>query len=231
MDKKIAVITPVYNSENYIDKCLETVKNQTYSNLTHYVYDDASCDGTVDVINNYSGHDVCLIQSNKNRGQSFARNTLIAAALADNCSYVAFLDSDDWWSATHLEENLVFLNKANLVFSTPQCISETGVSLWPTFFIPDEFSGVHLNKGNYIWISSVLADIKCFVDHKFITEFNSIEDWDMWLQLYHSGFKLIKQPTPTSFYLIRPVSEKNRGHSIVSKIYEKYKHLNEHETQ
>lgn len=231
MDKKIAVITPAYNSEKYIKTCLETVTNQDYKNLTHYIYDDNSSDATTDIIKNYNGHDVCLIQSNKNRGQSFARNTLILAALADGCSHVAFLDSDDWWANSHLFESIEHLNTSDVVFSNPTCFADTGEQLWPTIFIPEGFSGFHLNQGNFIWISSVVANINCFIDKKFVTEFNGVEDWDMWLQLYYAGSQFTKNLNNTSFYLVRPQSERTRGHTIVPKIHEKYKHLFKNETQ
>lgn len=228
MRERIAVITPAYNSEQYIGKCLDTVNSQSHKNLVHYVYDDCSQDATVDIVKNYTGHDVRLLHAYTNRGQSFARNILIAAALADGCTHVAFLDSDDWWSPDHLATNLKFLNTHDVVFSTPICFADTGEQLWPTIFIPEEFSGEQLGKGNFIWISSVVANINWFVENKFVTEFNSVEDWDMWLQLYHAGARFIKNPQSTTYYLVRPHSERTRGHTVVPKIHEKYKQLNKH---
>jgi glycosyltransferase involved in cell wall biosynthesis len=53
----VAVVTPVYNGESFLSECIESVLNQTYANLEYIVFDDASTDGTVDVVLKYAQRD------------------------------------------------------------------------------------------------------------------------------------------------------------------------------
>lgn len=97
MDKRInlSIIIPVYNAENYIEKCYNSVSGE-YSDLVCEVIfvNDGSTDKSLDVLNRLvAGKENCKIVSQENRGLSGARNTGIENASGD---YILFLDSDDW---------------------------------------------------------------------------------------------------------------------------------------
>ena len=95
---KISVIIPVYNVEQYIERCLKSVMAQTYKgDIECIVVDDCGNDRSIaiakDVIAGYSGDiDFRIIHHEKNKGLSGARNTGIGLAVGD---YVYYLDSDD----------------------------------------------------------------------------------------------------------------------------------------
>ena len=94
---KISIIIPVYNVENFIRRCLESVANQVYPNIEVILIDDASPDKSIDIakefINTYKYSNIFkIIIHEQNRGLSAARNTGIKNSTGD---YLYFLDSDD----------------------------------------------------------------------------------------------------------------------------------------
>lgn len=91
---KISIIIPVYNTEDYIFICINSVQNQIYKNLEIICIDDGSTDKSVEIIKNLMLDDnrIKLIQI-ENHGQGFARNLGLQNATGD---YVLFLDSDDF---------------------------------------------------------------------------------------------------------------------------------------
>ena len=99
---KISVIIPVYNTEKYLEQCLESVINQTYKDLEIICVNDASTDNSFDVINEYSKKDsrIKYINFETNKGVSAARNVGLEAATGD---YICFIDSDDWIEQTQTE--------------------------------------------------------------------------------------------------------------------------------
>ncbi|MBR2735192.1 MAG: glycosyltransferase [Clostridia bacterium] len=92
-DIKVSVIVPVYNTEKYLDECLESIENQTLREIEIICVNDGSKDGSQDVLERHARSDsrVKLINQ-ENAGVAAARNHGLRAAKGD---YVAFVDSDD----------------------------------------------------------------------------------------------------------------------------------------
>lgn len=95
---KISVVIPAYNVEKYINRSIESALNQTYKPFEIIVIDDGSIDNTARLVKNYENHVKYIFQPNQ--GSSSARNFGIDKAKGD---WIAFLDSDDEWIETHLE--------------------------------------------------------------------------------------------------------------------------------
>ncbi len=92
-DKLISVIVPVYNTKEYLPKCLDSILHQTYSNLEIIVISDGSTDGSNDIIKEYANKDNRIIPILKeNTGVSYTRAKGIELAKGD---YIGFIDSDD----------------------------------------------------------------------------------------------------------------------------------------
>jgi len=90
----ISVIIPVYNTKNYLEKCLDSVLNQTYENLEVIIVDDGSTDGSEAMCDEYAQRDSRVkVIHKENGGQCTARNVGLDMATGD---YFAFVDSDDW---------------------------------------------------------------------------------------------------------------------------------------
>jgi len=94
MNKKISVIIPVYNTENYIEKCIRSIMNQTYKNLEILIVNDGSYDSSIDICKKLQSEDSRIIIINQdNMGVSKARNAGLQSATGE---YIGFVDSDDF---------------------------------------------------------------------------------------------------------------------------------------
>ncbi len=91
---KVSVIVPIYKVEKYLERCIESIRNQTYSNLEILLVDDGSPDRCPQMCDSYAQADDRIIVIHKrNGGLSDARNAGIERASGD---YLIFVDSDDW---------------------------------------------------------------------------------------------------------------------------------------
>ncbi|MCI6847610.1 MAG: glycosyltransferase [Erysipelotrichaceae bacterium] len=91
---KLSVIVPVYNVEKYINKCLDSLINQTLKDIEFIFVNDGSLDNSVKIIKEYQKKDKRIkLFNKKNGGQASARNLGLKKA---NGEYIAFLDSDDY---------------------------------------------------------------------------------------------------------------------------------------
>jgi glycosyltransferase involved in cell wall biosynthesis len=105
---KVSIIVPVYNAEQYLDRCIESILSQTFSDFELILVDDGSYDNCPAICDNYAAQDkrVKVIHKN-NGGVSTARNQGIEIAAGD---YLMFIDSDDYVDANMLE---IMLNSAD----------------------------------------------------------------------------------------------------------------------
>lgn len=99
--KKISIIVPVYNAEYYLDRCITSVKKQSYSNWELILVDDGSQDNSCNVCKQHIlQDDRIMLICNNHGGTAKARNTALCIANGD---YIAFLDADDAYHPRFLE--------------------------------------------------------------------------------------------------------------------------------
>lgn len=103
INPKISVIIPVYNSEKYIEKCLESVLNQTYKNYEIIVINDGSKDNSKEILSKYQEKYPEVIKhiEQENKGVAKTRNYGIKLAKGE---YIAFIDNDDYIDQDYLEK-------------------------------------------------------------------------------------------------------------------------------
>ncbi|MDR2869827.1 MAG: glycosyltransferase [Deferribacteraceae bacterium] len=102
---KISVIMPAYNASSYINKSIESVIVQSYSNWELIIIDDGSTDSTLAIVQDFTKKDNRIIfRSQANAGQSVARNIALDLATGD---YIMFLDADDIFVNDRVFENCV----------------------------------------------------------------------------------------------------------------------------
>lgn len=106
----ISVIIPVYNSEKYLSKCLDSIEAQTYRDFNIVIVNDASTDNSLKICEEYSKHypNIKIIKLEKNGGQAAAYTRGIIECEGD---LVSFVDSDDWIAPSMLEELVNSMNK------------------------------------------------------------------------------------------------------------------------
>ncbi len=115
MKRLISIITPVYNVEDYIHVCLNSVLKQTYQDFEIICVDDASTDSTVEILEYFVQKDsrIKILKNESNRGPGFSRNKALNEAKG---KYILFLDGDDWLSLNALEILVEKIEKDNLDF-------------------------------------------------------------------------------------------------------------------
>lgn len=97
----ISVVVPVYNVEKYLEKCVDSILNQTYENLEIFLVDDGSLDNSGYICDEYAKKDKRIIVIHKaNGGLSDARNVAIDQATG---KYITFIDSDDYVALDMIE--------------------------------------------------------------------------------------------------------------------------------
>ena len=181
IDNKVSVIMPGYLAEKYISESIESVLEQTYSNLELIIIIDGGDDRTESIANKYKDNDerVLVISHTQNLGISTARNTGIQKATGQ---YIAFCDSDDIWVKEKISLQIELMKSKNINISHSSAITidgngkETGVRLMP--LVIDKSMII---KRNFIINSSAI------IDRFIINEisFNDIkhEDYDLRLRL------------------------------------------------
>ena len=108
----VSVVIPTFNRAHLIEHAVRSVKAQTFKNWELIVVDDGSTDNTTEVLSRM-GSQIRVI-SQPNSGPSIARNTGVRAASG---TYIAFLDSDDTWLPTKLEEQLELMDQPGVILS------------------------------------------------------------------------------------------------------------------
>ncbi|MCU0523776.1 MAG: glycosyltransferase family 2 protein [Elainella sp. Prado103] len=183
---KVSVIIPAYNAMAFLPETLATVWRQTLSDFEVVIVNDGSTDAIEAWVSRLNDPRVRLI-SQANQGLAGARNTGIAAAQAE---YLAFLDADDRWEPTKLEQQVRVLDAqpdVGLVYTWVRYINETGQ---PTgrLFCNQQRGWVwdSLINHNIVECGSVaMVRRSCFerVGHFDRTLRSFGEDWDMWLRI------------------------------------------------
>ena len=100
----ISVIVPVYNTASYLSRCIESLVNQTYSDLQIILIDDGSTDNSGAIADEWQAIDSRIeVYHQSNRGQSAARNVGLQHAKGE---YIAFVDSDDYIDSNYFSTML-----------------------------------------------------------------------------------------------------------------------------
>lgn len=112
MDEVISIVIPCYNVEKYLNQCLESVVNQTYSALQIILVDDKSPDGSGALCDEWAARDnrIQVVHKEVNEGLGYARNTGLEYVKGD---YILFLDSDDFYDLDLCEKALNRLKESN----------------------------------------------------------------------------------------------------------------------
>lgn len=113
-DNLISIVMPVYNAEKYIEKTIRSVQKQTYTDWELVVVDDCSTDNTLALIETFRDERIRIYVNDENSGAAISRNRALREAKG---RWVAFLDGDDIWKSTKLEEQLAFMREKKYAFT------------------------------------------------------------------------------------------------------------------
>jgi glycosyltransferase involved in cell wall biosynthesis len=159
---KVSIIVPVYNVENYLAKCLNSLINQTHQHIEILVVNDGSKDNSEQIIQDYAKKYPEKIKpfTKENGGLSDARNFGIDRATGD---YIGFVDSDDYVTPTMFAEmvNLAEKHQSKMVICNIQKVDQNGNVTQKLTQIPNMPEKIDLKK-NF----SVFADLSYFACNK-----------------------------------------------------------------
>lgn len=122
---KVSIIVPVYNVQSYLERCLNSILNQSLQDIEIIAIDDGSTDGSTDMLEEYFSKDPRLqLLNTHNGGLSFARNNGIKLAHAD---LIMFCDSDDYYNTdtVRLMYDAITKNKVDIAVGGVQMVYET----------------------------------------------------------------------------------------------------------
>ena len=161
---KISVIVPVYNVENYLPYCIESIIKQTYKNIEIILINDGSTDNSLQLCNKYKKHDRRIkVIDQKNKGLSGARNSGINVATGD---YFSFIDSDDFVAQDYLEYLLSMMEQGVNITTCQSKIAH------------------NYNESNIVISQTGMGDEAISVHDYCVLAFNNVRYLSAWGKLY-----------------------------------------------
>ena len=112
---KVSVVVPIYNSEKYIQKCIDSIINQKYSDWELILVDDGSTDNSISICKKNSEYDSRIhVLTQKNMGSNYARKVGTFASLGQ---YITYVDSDDYVDAYYILNLVMGIKNADLAIA------------------------------------------------------------------------------------------------------------------
>lgn len=195
----VSVVIPTYNRANIISNTINSVLNQTYSNLEIVIVDDFSNDNTEDVVKSFNDSRIKYIKHTKNSNGSVARNTGIKSSKGE---YIAFLDSDDEWFPEKIDIQLkhILKHKEKDVVSYTQLIAHRGhaknVSSAQEMDDGEKILDYLFINNGTIQTSTIMLDSILAKRVLFNEKLKRHQDWDFCNRLQKQGatFTFVKKP-------------------------------------
>lgn len=179
----VSVITPVYNAAVFIEKTVDSVLNQSYTNFEHILVDDCSTDNSEIILREYMERDprVKYVRLKENSGAAVARNTGLEHAKGQ---YISFIDSDDVWKPHKLEKQIRFMKDNHYAFTYTdfEMITEEGEIIPRSATLPEKLSYTGLLKNTAIACSTVVIDREVVGDFR-MPLVRKGQDTATWLQI------------------------------------------------
>lgn len=203
----VTVFIPMYNSEKYIKKCLESVLNQTYRNLDILVIDDGSVDRSYEIVNQYKDNRIRILKNKENKGIPYTRNRGLKEARGE---YIALIDSDDYSCLDRIEKQVEYMDKnqeiialgTNYIISRPFISRKIKKNRTPQelkiglLFECQLANPTVMLRNNVLKDHGITYNEDCFVaqDYELWTQITKIGDIDIlpeFLHTYRSGHENI----------------------------------------
>lgn len=219
----ISVVLPSYNVASYLDRCLLSILNQTYTNLEVIAIDDGSTDNTWDILQKYKERDkrVKIIHQN-NKGPSTARNVGIDESTG---KYVCFIDTDDYIDPTYIEKlyNAIKINDSDISICDYYLINGSEISFDKTkYLINEQINGYTYLQRLYTpnrtkYIVSWGKMYKKTSIGKFVEDRKYTDDQTFSFETCFSADKISIIPDRLYFYAYNPNSIMNSKKNFVKK--------------
>lgn len=215
----VSIIMPTFNQGQLIERAIDSVISQTYTNWELIIIDNYSTDNTREIVYKYNNNKIKFIRNYNNGIIAVSRNIGIKIS---NGYWVAFLDSDDWWKIDKLEKCINIYGKnydfiyhdLGLVYNNN--IFKNFIKLKSRRLKFPYLKDLIIN-GNKIGNSSVVIKKGLLVKINFISESNNIigcEDFDTWLKILVITDKILYINKILGYYFINPKGISKKDISI-----------------
>ena len=186
-----SVIMPLYNKAPYVRKAVESVVGQTYTDWELVVVDNGSTDGSGEVVAGFSDARIRMVRLAENIGPGGARNYGVAESAVP---WICFLDADDWWEPTFLEEmaGLIERHPDAGIYGTGYYIVKNGKKRLAPIGVEDNFTEGEINycqvyaKTLCMPLTSISVAMPRGVFEEcggFKTHLRLGEDFDLWIRI------------------------------------------------
>jgi len=222
----VSIITPVFNRQEFLDECVQSILNQSYKNWELILIDDCSTDASVEMIKNYVASDnrikACFF--NKNVGAGVARNKGIEISTG---RFVAFLDSDDYWHKEKLNKQIEFMLERNIDFSYTYSIKLDKNDDPSRVLLPPKIvNSFALLFNNYIKTPTAIYDTKR-IGKIFMPDFRKRQDWGLWFNILEKTKKAYCLSLPLAYFRTSNDSLSKNKLKLLKENFNFYKmHLN-----
>ena len=215
----VSVIIPNYNKEKFLSKCIKSVLMQTYQNFEIIVVDNFSDDKSMEILRSFSDTRIRLIEFQNNGIIGASRNIGIEKSKG---LYLAFLDSDDYWTQEKLEQSIIHLeNGADFVYHDFYSYLDKSFQSTKTLKCRSLSKNIKhdlLINGNPIITSSVVIRKKLFNEINNFSDSNdlvTVEDYDAWIRFSTISNRFFYLKKTLGFYYI---GESNSSNSIIKQL-------------
>ena len=224
MKPLVSIITPLYNSDAFIEDTINSILSQTYTNWELFLIDDFSTDSTMQIANTFANTypNIIVLKNKTNCGAAVSRNKGINAAKGD---FIAFLDADDLWKPNKLEVQIKFMltNNCEVSYSSYEQIDEAGRPLNKLVKALPRLSYNKYLKTNYIGNLTGMYNAKT-LGKITAPNLRKRQDWLLWL----SAIKKSSKPAlgiqeSLAYYRIRPDSISSNKLALLKYNYWVYK--------
>ena len=206
---KLSVIVPIYNVEQYIERCAHSLFQQTYDNIEYIFVDDCSPDNSINILNEvlndypHRKSQVKIIRHSENKGLTLARNSGLDVAIGD---YVAHCDSDDWVHPTMYETllQMAIYCDADIVYCDFMAVYKehsTGYKCIDCIDCKDAFIRSYMITGwTAIWNMVVRRNLYIDNNIKSPVNFTYCEDFYLSTKLLYFASRIEKVNLPLYYY-------------------------------
>lgn len=200
-DDLVSIITPLYNGERFVRQTIESVLGQTYARWEMIIVNDGSKDNSEQIALSYAAKDTRIkVFSQSNSGSASARNRGIREATG---RYMVFLDADDYWDNTFLEEQLHFMRDkdAKIVCASCRRVNEEGKEILRPLIVPEKVGYTDLLKTCSLPCLTTMIDRKELQNVYFHEELRSLrDDYVLWLSLIKQAHYAFGNPKVLASY-------------------------------
>lgn len=210
----VSIITPTYNSAEFLSETIESILAQTYTNWELLITDDCSTDNTVEIIERYTKKDsrIKFFRLEKNSGGGIARNNSIKQAEG---RYIAFCDSDDRWFPDKIAKQINFMKEKDIAFSYASYLlcdengKENGINVCLS-----KLTYRKILMDNYVGCLTAMYDT-AKIGKVYMPSIRKRQDWGLWISILKKCRMAYGIKQPLGLYRIRQNSVSSNKLSLI----------------